>query len=90
MEGIMKYFIVIFSARGETLHFYNLLKNFNGFCSIINTPHSLSRSCGISVKISNNQLDQAKQLISNNKFATFKGIYQINTSTTNDIPTRIF
>ena len=80
----------MFTSRNDTLHFYNIIKQYNGFCSIINTPHSLSRSCGISVKISNNLLNLAKQLISNNKFTTFKGIYEINQTTQNNIPSRIY
>ena len=86
----MKYLIVMFSVRSETLQFYNLLKNFNGFCSIINTPHSLAKSCGISVRISNNQLEVSKQLLYNNRFGSFKGIYEINMSSINNIPSRIY
>lgn len=85
----MKYIIVMFSSRTDTMHFYSLIKKFNGFCSIINTPHSLSRSCGISVKISGNQIGIAKQIIANNRFSTFKGIYEINMINNKDIPTRI-
>ena len=86
----MRYILVMFTSRNDTLRFYNLIKQYNGFCSVISTPHSLSRSCGISVKISNNLLISAKQLISNNNFATFKGIYDINLSSTNNIPSRIY
>ena len=80
----------MFTSRNDTLRFYNLIKQYNGFCSIISTPHALSRSCGISVKISNNLLSLSKQLTSNNKFATFKGIYEINQSTPGNIPSRIY
>ena len=86
----MKYLIVMFGVRSETLSFYNMLKNFEGFCSIVNTPHSLARSCGISVKIGNNLINIAKQLLHNNSFASFKGIYEINMSNNRDIPTRIY
>lgn len=86
----MKYTLVMFTSRNDTLHFYNIIKQHNGFCSIINTPHTLSHSCGISVKISNNLLNLSKQIISNNKFYTFKGIYEISQSSPNNIPSRIF
>ena len=85
----MKYIIVMFSSRTDTMRFYGLIKKFNGFCSIVNTPHSLSRSCGVSVKISGAQIGIAKQIILNNHFATFKGIYEINMINNKDIPTRI-
>ena len=86
----MKYLIVMFNSRNDTMHFYSLIKQYNGFCSIINTPHSLSRSCGISVKISNNQITIAQNLIKSHKFTSFKGIYEINISNSPNIPTRIF
>lgn len=80
----------MFSSRNDTMHFYNLIKKYNGFCSIINTPRSLARSCGISVKISNNQLNLAKQLISGAKFSSYKGIFEINMQDNSTPPTRIY
>ncbi len=86
----MKYLVVMFNSRTETMRFYNLIKNYQGFCSIINSPRSLSRSCGISVKISNNQLNFAKQLISNNNFSSFNGIFEINLTNNQNLPARIY
>ena len=86
----MKYIIVMFTSRNETMRFYHIIKNYSGFCSVINTPHSLSRSCGISVKISNNLITTASQIIKSNNFASFKGIYEVNMSSKQDIPSRIF
>ena len=86
----MKYLVVMFSSRTDTMKFYSIIKQYNGFCSIINTPHSLSRSCGISVKISNNQLSIAQNLISRNNFSSFKGIFEITISNPNDKPKRIY
>lgn len=80
----------MFASRTDTMHFYSLIKKFNGFCSIVNTPHSLSRSCGISVKISGSQINIAQQVITSNHFSTFKGIYEINMINNKDIPTRIY
>ncbi|MBQ8522094.1 MAG: DUF3343 domain-containing protein [Clostridia bacterium] len=86
----MKYLIVMFSSRTDTMHFYSIIKKFNGFCSVVNTPHSLSRSCGISIKISNNQLVVAQQILKNNKFSSFKGIFEIDMTNANSIPKRIY
>ena len=86
----MKYLIVMFSSRTDTMRFYSIIKNHNGFCSIVNTPHSLSRSCGISIKISNNQLGIAQQIVRNNNFSSFKGIFEINMTNTKDMPKRIY
>jgi len=86
----MKYIIVMFNSRNDTMRFYTLIKKFNGFCSIVNTPHSLSRSCGISVKISGTLINFARNIIVNNRFATFKGIYEISVVNNNDIATRLY
>ena len=86
----MKYIIVMFTSRMDTMRFYSLIKNFKGFYSVINTPHSLARSCGISVKIGAQQINLAQQIIRNNNFSSFKGIYEINISNNGDIPTRIY
>lgn len=86
----MKYIIVMFSSRGDTMQFYSFIKKFNGFCSVVNTPHSLARSCGISVKISTSLINVAKQILANNHFSSFKGIYEINIANNRDIPTRIY
>ncbi len=81
----MRYIIVMFTSRTDTMRFYNIIKN-QGFCSIINTPHSLSRSCGISVKISPNIISIAQKIIYNNNFSSFKGIFELNTN--QNIPPR--
>ncbi len=74
----MKYLIVVFTSRNDTMQFYNILKSYNTYCSIINTPRLLARSCGISVKIVGGNLDLAKQIISSRKFSTFKGIFKLS------------
>jgi len=86
----MKYTIVMFTSRADTMKFYSLIKNYNGFCSIINTPHILSKSCGISIKIGNNLIPIASQIIRNNQFSSFKGIFELNASDINYTPKRIY
>ena len=86
----MRYIIVMFNSRTDTMRFYSLIKKYNGFCSIVNTPHSLTRSCGISVKIGANQINIAKQLINSNHFSSFKGIFEVNLTNNNDIATKLF
>jgi hypothetical protein len=86
----MSYLVVVFSSRNDTIKFYNILKNYSGFASIINTPHSLSRSCGISIKIGNNLLYIAQNILSTNKFLSFKGIFEMNISNQNALPNKIY
>ena len=86
----MKYLVVMFTSRNDTLTFYNMLKKYNGFYSIINTPHSLSRSCGISIKIGYNLASIAIQIAKNNHFSSFKGIFEIDISNPNSTPKNIY
>ena len=48
----MKYIIVAFNARNSVYSFAKFLRNNNIQSNIINTPTSLSSSCGLSVKVS--------------------------------------
>ena len=80
----------MFSSRTDTMRFYGLIKKLNGFYSIVNTPHSLSRSCGISIKIGNNLIPIAMQIVRNNSFSSFKGIFEVNLNSPHDIPKRIY
>ena len=84
----MRYIIVVFSLRNDTLAFYNTVKTKVGFCSIINTPHSLSRSCGISVKIPASGVELSRRIAS--RMSSFKGIYEINNQSNRSQPTRIY
>ncbi len=86
----MKYVIVMFTSRTDTMRFYSLIKKSNGFCSIINTPHSLSRSCGISIKIGGNLIPMASQIIRNNNFSSFNGIFEIDLNSPQATPKRIY
>lgn len=86
----MKYILVVFTSRNDTLRFYNIIKKHDTLCSIVSTPHKLSRSCGISVKAQYSLLNLTKQLIFKNQFPTFNGVYEINQSTPNNIPSRIY
>ena len=86
----MKYVIVMFTSRTDTMRFYSLIKKLNGFCSIVNTPHSLSRSCGISIKIGTNLIANAMQIIRNNRFSSFKGIFEIDLHTPQATPRKVY
>lgn len=74
----MNYLVVVFNSRNDTMQFYNIIKKYNTYCSIVNTPRLLTRSCGISVKIATGSVELAKNIISSSKFDSFKGIYQLS------------
>lgn len=47
----MNYVFAVFSTRFSTLNFARILSAHNVPVSIVNTPHEISRACGISAKI---------------------------------------
>ena len=73
----MKYTVVVFTSRNDTMKFYRFIKNFGLFCSVINTPRSLSASCGVSVKIDKRLLVYSSSIIRQNNLLSFKGIFDI-------------
>lgn len=73
----MKYTVVVFFSRTDTMKFYNYIKNYGLFCAIINTPRQLSHSCGISTKIDPRLVIYAKTIINKLKLSSFKGIFLV-------------
>ena len=73
----MKYTIIVFNSRTDTMRFFKIIQNYGLFCSVINTPRLLSKSCGVSVKIDSRLISQSLNVIKSNRFTTFQGVYQI-------------
>lgn len=59
----MRYFLAVFTSRHATLSFANLLRAHGVPVAIVNTPSSVSRVCGISVKFPEEFQKYAKKLI---------------------------
>lgn len=86
----MKYTVVVFSSRSETMQFYKHIKNYGLFCSVINTPRSLSSSCGVSAKIDNRLIQPAINIILNLNLRSFKGIFEINIINHKEVSSKIY
>ncbi len=69
--------IATFRSRTETLNFASILRSYNVWCLVINTPRYINVSCGISVKFNSVDIDVAKMIISRRGFSTFGGFYEI-------------
>lgn len=85
----MNYIVVVFRSRNDTQRFYSIIKQSGQFCSIINTPRTLSKSCGISVRISNSAINISQIILSKNSFLSFNGIYSIKIFNGREIASRI-
>ena len=86
----MKYTVVVFSSRSETMQFYKVIKNYGLFCSVINTPRTLSASCGVSTKIDNRLIQPSIMVLHKLHLHTFKGLYEINIINQKELATRIY
>lgn len=86
----MKYIVVVFSSRSDTMQFYNIIKRYGLYCSVINTPRSLSASCGVSTKIDARLINQSMQIINTMHSTTFKGIFEVSILNKKEQIKRIF
>lgn len=73
----MNYIIAIFRSRYATLNFSNLLRANNIPVAIINTPQSINRTCGISVKFLSDYFGKVQTLLSRIDLRSFDGFYSL-------------
>jgi len=69
------FYLIVFRARSETMKFYSLLSSYGVKSEIVNTPRQVSVACGISLKISLQDVTVAKDILSRRQFSTFAGIF---------------
>lgn len=74
----MRYAVIAFSARTQTINFNNILKSYNIYSRLINTPRSISSSCGTSIRIDVSQISRAKEILFRRNYPNFEGIYIIS------------
>lgn len=73
----MKFIIISYKTRNSLLTFIKALRQYGVSADIINTPRSISKSCGLSAKILENNLNTAIRVINQLNFKDFFGIYSI-------------
>lgn len=86
----MKYIILAFKSRNDVFNFIKVLKRNNITSSIINTPRSISTSCGLSIKIFYHYYPIAIRLIKQNYTTGLIGAYLIETNGIKEQLTKIF
>lgn len=73
------YIIAVFSVRTSTLQF-NVALNKNGVRSlVVETPKSVSASCGISVRFDAKNLNSAKDILKSSGIKNFVRFYIVET-----------
>ena len=72
----MNYTLAVFKSRSSTLFFANLLRQSGIPSAVINTPYSIGKACGISVKFLSDFSLQAQRLLTKqNLMTSFSGFY---------------
>ena len=71
----MEYGLAVFRARNETITFANLLRSYG--VMVVSTPRKINVSCGISVKFSLSNLEEARRLLARRKFDSFGGLFHV-------------
>ena len=74
----MSYYIAVFKSRSATISFANILRANSIPCAIINTPASLGKTCGISVKFLADFLAKANTLLPYRLKQVFDGFYPLS------------
>lgn len=72
----MNYYLVIFSNRTESLEYSQNLKCYKINHSVIATPQGVGYSCGISVKIYEQNINIALRVLRQKNYVTFSAIYK--------------
>ena len=82
------YIYISFQSRNNLMSFYKLLKTYTN-ASIVNTPHSISTSCSLSIKVEYRYLSLIKELIVKTKINNLIGIFVVRKQPTYEQVERI-
>lgn len=73
----MKYLIIAFKSRNNLQSFARNLRLYGISVSIVNTPRSVSVSCGLSARVEYRYLNTIKIALSKTDLSSFLGVYAI-------------
>ena len=73
----MKYLIIAFKSRNNLQSFARTLRLYGINVSIVNTPRSVSVSCGLSARVEYRYLNTIKTALSQIDLSSFIGIYAV-------------
>lgn len=75
----MEYFVIAFRSRAHTVRYAEFLRKNGTYCQIINTPKEAGVGCGLSVRISVNDISAAKKAVRITAYTSFAGIFYVKT-----------
>lgn len=86
----MKYLLINFKNKTSLYMFGKILKNYNIDYSIINTPHSISRSCSLSIKTHLDYLNTTLNIIKTSRINDIDGIFLVERQGFNERIQRLY
>lgn len=86
----MKYLIIHFKNKTSLYTFSKILKNFNIYHSIINTPNSISRSCSLSIKTDIFYKNTIINALESSRINDFAGIFIVERQGFNERIQRLY
>ncbi len=76
----MKYLLLSFKSRNENIEFMKLLRTRGIPSSTINTPHNISTSCTLSLKVDTRYYKEVLGLIKFKRLEGFLGLFLVEKS----------
>jgi len=86
----MKYLLISFKNRNSLYTFAKILKNFGISNNIINTPHSVSRSCGLSIKTALSHHNNIINIIKTSRIQDIIGVFIVERNGFNERISRLY
>ena len=75
----MEYIVIAFRSRAHTVRFAEFLRKNGAYCQIINTPKEAGVGCGLSVRLSDQDLPTARRAVAIANYTSFAGIFLVKT-----------
>lgn len=86
----MNKILISYKSRNNLLAFSRILNSYGIASTTINTPHSISVSCGLSLKVDYRYFPQIKNIIISANLPGFLGVYLFEKNGTSERIERIF
>lgn len=73
----MEYILAVFRSRTQTLSFDKILRSYGVKCRIVNTPKQVIVACGLSIKLSVKDFEDAFNIFCRRNFDNFAGFFYV-------------
>ena len=74
------YGIAAFRSRSQVLHLEAAAKRAGIESKVVNTPRAVAAGCGLSLRVSQEDLPRLQQLLRQTRYETLIGLYRVETT----------